>query len=209
MESITENRQTPETLKAMIAKAFGPDRVPAGEDFAEELGHGWFNVAYKIRLRGGRDVVLKIAPPPGVEVMTYEQGAMDIELASLALIREHTDAPVPEVLFADTSLEVCDAPYFFMPCIDADNIGIIEGALSPGELADYWEQLGARNAELDAIKGTGFGPFLDPRFSTWRAAFEQRCEDVLRRLRGAASRRVGRYGSQVRSRAAATQWRVG
>ncbi|HEY1094148.1 MAG TPA: aminoglycoside phosphotransferase family protein [Glycomyces sp.] len=179
MESITKNRQAPQTLKAMVAKAFGPDEVPDGEDFAEELGHGWFNVAYKIRLNDGRDVVLKIAPPPGVEVMTYERGAMDIELASLDLIREHTNVPVPDVLFADTTLELCDAPYFFMPYIDADNIGIIEGALPSEELAAYWEQLGARNAELNAIKGTGFGPLLDPRFPTWRAAFTLMCEDVL------------------------------
>jgi len=179
MESITKNRQTPQTLRAMIAKAFGPDEVPGGEDFAEELGHGWFNVAYRIRLQGGREVVLKIAPPPGVEVMTYEQGAMNIELASLALIREHTDVPVPDVLFADTGLELCDAPYFFMPYIDADNIGIIEGALSPEEMTGYWEQLGAHNAELNAIKGTGFGPLLDPRHPTWRAAFTQMIEDIL------------------------------
>jgi aminoglycoside phosphotransferase (APT) family kinase protein len=179
MESITKNRQTPQALRAMIAEAFGPDQVPEHEDFAEELGHGWFNVAYKIRLRHGRDVVLKIAPPPGVEVMTYEQGAMDIELAALALIREHTDVPVPDVLFADTSRELCDAPYFFMPCIDADNLGIIKGALSSEELAGYWERLGARNAELNAIKGTGFGPLLDPRFPTWRAAFTHMVEDIL------------------------------
>ncbi|GAA1680957.1 aminoglycoside phosphotransferase family protein [Glycomyces endophyticus] len=179
MESITKNRQSAETLRAMIAAAFGPEQVPEGEDFAEELGHGWFNVAYRIALRDGRNVVLKIAPPAGVEVMTYERGAMDIELASLALIREHTGVPVPEVLFADAGRRICDAPYFFMPYIDADNIGIVKETLSDAEVADYWEQLGARNAELNAIEGPGFGPLLDPRFPTWRAAFGQMCEDVL------------------------------
>src|ERR1043165_8753179 len=126
MESITKNRQSPDTLRAMIAKAYGPEQVPAGDDFAEELGHGWFNVAYKLRLRDASSVVLKIAPPPRVEVMTYERGAMATELAALRLIREHTKVPVPTVDFADQSHELCDADYFFMTYIDADNLGVIQ-----------------------------------------------------------------------------------
>jgi len=171
MESITKNRQTPDALRAMIARAYGPEQVPDGDGFAEELGHGWFNVAYRLRLRDGSQVVLKIAPPPGVEVMTYERGAMDIELASLALIREHTDVPVPDVHFADASLELCDAPYFFMPFVEGENLGIIAETLSGEEQARYWVQLGEATAKLNAIKGTGFGPLLDPRFDTWREAF--------------------------------------
>ena len=50
MESITKNRQSLDTLRAMIGRAFGDDQVPEGDDFAEELGHGWFNVAYAITL---------------------------------------------------------------------------------------------------------------------------------------------------------------
>ena len=119
MESITKNRQSPETLRAMIARAYGPDQVPSGDDFAEELGHGWFNVAYKLRLRDGAQVVLKIAPPPHVEVMTYEHGAMGTELTALALIRERTSVPVPAVQFADRSHELCDADWFVMPFIAA------------------------------------------------------------------------------------------
>ena len=91
MESITKNRQPEETLRAMAARAYGPGQVPAaGEDWVCELGHGWFNVAYLMRLRDGSRVVLKIAPPPGVEVLTYERGAMATELAALRLIRERT-----------------------------------------------------------------------------------------------------------------------
>ncbi|GAA4950569.1 hypothetical protein [Actinoplanes utahensis] len=48
MESLTKNRQAPGTLRAMIERAYGPGETL---DSAEELGHGWFNVAYRIRLR--------------------------------------------------------------------------------------------------------------------------------------------------------------
>ena len=110
MDSITKNRQSLDVLRAMVSRGYGPDQVPEDGDWVQEMGHGWFNVAYRIRLRDGAGVVLKIAPPPHVEVMTYERGAMATELAALALIREHTTVPVPAVDFADRSHELCDAP---------------------------------------------------------------------------------------------------
>ncbi|MFD6925756.1 hypothetical protein ACFV99_36805 [Streptomyces sp. NPDC059944] len=92
MESITKNRQPPDVLRAMVERAYGADQVPVGDGWVGELGHGWFNVAYRIRLRDGAEVVLKIAPPPHVEVMTYERGAMSTELATLQLLHTHRGA---------------------------------------------------------------------------------------------------------------------
>ena len=179
MESITKNRQSRETLLAMVGRAYGPDRVPDGEDWLEELGHGWFNVAYRIRLADGHQVVLKIAPPSGVEVMTYERGAMGIELASLTLIPEHTAVPVPRVDFADQSHSLCDADYFFMPYVDADNLGILKHSLSQAERESYSEQVGAANRELNSIRGAGFGPLSGPADATWRDCFGRMIGDVL------------------------------
>ena len=154
MESITKNRQSPATLRAMVERAYGSGQVPTGDGWADELGHGWFNVAYRIRLRDGSDVVLKIAPPPHVPVMSYEEGAMATELAALALIRERTAVPVPAVDFADRSRELCDADYFFMPFVDADNFGIVRTSLSPAESDACDEALGVPGAER-ADNGAG------------------------------------------------------
>ena len=94
MESITKNRQPVRALRAMVARAYGPGQVPAaGEDWVSELGDGWFNVAYRIRLRDGSRVVLKIAPPPAVEAMTYERGALPREPAGR--LRAMTGGAVP------------------------------------------------------------------------------------------------------------------
>ncbi|MEV1007149.1 aminoglycoside phosphotransferase family protein [Streptomyces sp. NPDC049881] len=180
MESITKNRQTPEALRAMVERAYGPARVPEGDGWAEELGHGWFNVAYRIRLRDGEDVVLKIAPPPGVEVMTYERSAMGIELATLDLIRKHTDVPVPAVHFADTSRELCDADWFFMPFVQGDNLGIVGDGLPDAERAAYMEQVGAANRALNGIRGDAFGPLAGPGDPSWRRVFSGMVETVLR-----------------------------
>lgn len=179
MESITKNRQSPTTLQAMIERAYGADRVPTGEGWADELGHGWFNVAYRIRLRDGAEVVLKVAPPPGVEVMTYERGAMSIELTTLDLIRTQTSVPVPAVDFADRSHELCNADYFFMPYVDADNLGIIADQLPTAERDAYMAQLGAANRELNSIRGSGFGPLAGPGDPSWRRVFTGMVEDVL------------------------------
>ena len=179
MESITKNRQSLETVRAMIERAYGSDQVPVGDGWLDELGHGWFNVAYRIRLRDGADVVLKIAPPPHVEVMSYEQGAMATELAALALIREQTKVPVPTVDYADRSRELCDADYFFMPFVDADNFGIVRETLPPGVADSYDEQLGAATRELNSIRGSAFGPLNGPGVPTWRELFIGMITDVL------------------------------
>ncbi|MBX9395348.1 aminoglycoside phosphotransferase family protein [Streptomyces sp. TRM72054] len=179
MESITKNRQSPDVLRAMVERAYGPDRVPDGEGWVTELGHGWFNVAYRIRLRDGYEAVLKIAPPSGVEVMTYEQGAMGIELAALDLIGRNTTVPVPQVDFADRSRELCDADWFFMPFVDADNLGIVGPELPAQELAAYKEQVGVANREINSIRGAAFGPLAGPGDVSWRRVFTGIVEDVL------------------------------
>jgi aminoglycoside phosphotransferase (APT) family kinase protein len=164
----------------MVARAYGPDRVPDEADgWASELEHGWFNVAYELRLRDGARVVLKIAPPPAIEVMTYERGAMAIELAALRLVRERTAVPVPPVDFADESCELCDAPYFFMPFIDGENLGIIRETLPEPEAEAYQEALGSVTRELNAIRGPAFGPLAGPGDRSWRTVFTGMLEGVL------------------------------
>ncbi|WP_416968112.1 phosphotransferase family protein [Streptomyces sp. 4F14] len=179
MESITKNRQSLDVLRAMVERAYGPGQVPAADGWVSELGHGWFNVAYRIRLRDGAEVVLKIAPPPQVEVMTYERGAMAIELTTLDLLRSRTSVPVPVVDFADRSHELCDADYFFMPYVDADNLGIVKDQLPAAERDAYLEQVGAANREINSLRGDAFGPLAGPGDPSWRRVFTGIVEDVL------------------------------
>ncbi|QKW05699.1 aminoglycoside phosphotransferase family protein [Streptomyces sp. NA04227] len=179
MESITKNRQSPEVLRAMAERAYGPGLVPDGEEWLSELGHGWFNVAYRLRLRDGYEAVLKIAPPPGVEVMTYERGAMGTELAALELIRGHTTVPVPRVDFVDRSRELGGAEWFCMPFVDGDNLGVVGPGLPAPVLAACKEQVGAANREINSVRGTAFGPLAGPGDSSWRRVFTGIVEDVL------------------------------
>ncbi|MEW2398026.1 aminoglycoside phosphotransferase family protein [Streptomyces sp. NPDC046862] len=180
-ESITKNRQSPQTLRAMIERAYGIAQVPEGEDFAEEITHGWFNVAYRIRLRDGQQAVLKIAPPADVAVLTREHDMMRNELAAMSLVREHTKVPIPRIDHADLSRELVETDYFFMEYVDADNFGIAtsEGRLPDEVVVAGGRQLGALNRELNSIVGPHFGPLRGPGSATWRAAFSQMVEDTL------------------------------
>jgi aminoglycoside phosphotransferase (APT) family kinase protein len=105
---------------------------------------------------------------------------MSTELTALRLIRERTSVPVPAVDFADQSHELCDADYFFMPFIDADNLGIVRQALPAAARDAYHEALGAANRELNSIRGPAFGRLADPGDRSWRVAFTGMVEDVLR-----------------------------
>jgi aminoglycoside phosphotransferase (APT) family kinase protein len=180
MESATKNRQSVDVVRAMVERAYGPGQVPDGAGGSiSELEHGWFNVAYRVRLRDGSEVVLKIAPSPAVEVMTYERGAMATELRALLLIRERTTVPVPVVDFADQSHELCDADYFFMPFVDADNLGIVKTSLPRIDREAYQEAVGRANRELNSIAGPAFGPLAGVGEPSWRVVFIGMVEDVL------------------------------
>ena len=85
----------------MVARAFGGTTLAAGDDAVCELKEGWFNAAYNVRLADGREVILKIAPPPDAEVMAYEQNIMATEVAACAWCGRTPAIPVPEIYFFD------------------------------------------------------------------------------------------------------------
>ena len=179
MESITKFRQSPQTLRRMIERAYGPELVPEGDDFATELGHGWFNVAYLLQLADGRQVVMKIAPPQDVEVMTYEQDMLAGEVAAIRLLEERTSVPVPHVDHYDPTHGVIAAPWFVMTFVPGDNFGEVSDDWPAERQQAVWRQIGAANAELNTIRGDGFGRFGVPGVATWREAFTGSLEDVL------------------------------
>ncbi|MBB5781999.1 phosphotransferase family protein [Nonomuraea jabiensis] len=152
-----------------------------GGPTAEEITHGWCNVVYRIRLRDGQQVVLKIAPPGDVAVLTRERNMMRNELAAMALVRDRAGVPVPRVDHADLSRELIDADYFFMGYVDADNFGLAaaDGRLTADVIAAGGRQLGALNRELNSIVGPHFGPLEGPGSATWREAFTKMIEDTL------------------------------
>ncbi|GAA2228039.1 aminoglycoside phosphotransferase family protein [Promicromonospora sukumoe] len=181
MDSITKNRQSTTTLRAMIERAYGPDQVPDGEDFATELSYGFFNALYRVRLRDGAQAVLKIAPPAGVALMAREHGMMRNEIAAMELVRRASDVPVPRVHHNDVTGDLCGADWFAMEYVDAACFGIAAeaGELTPEVVDAGFEHLGALNRDLNRIVGERFGPVDGPGFATWPEAATTMFADVL------------------------------
>lgn len=181
MESKTKNIKTRAQIAAMAARAFGGMALAVGDDAVRELKDGWFNAAYSVRLADGRDVVLKIAPPPGAEVMQYEQNIMATEVATMRLVRQNPAIPVPEIYFFDTAHDLCDADYFFMEKLAGDNLEHVKASLDPEIQASIERQIGAIIREINGVPGTYFGYDGNPelRATSWKAAFLTIVDAVL------------------------------
>jgi aminoglycoside phosphotransferase (APT) family kinase protein len=181
VESKTKNTKTCDQIAAMAARAFGGMALADGDDAVRELKDGWFNAAYSIRLADGREVILKIAPPPGAEVMLYEKNIMATEVATMRVVRQNPAIPVPEIYFFDNAHDLCDADYFFMEKLVGDNLEHVKASLLPETQASIDRQIGAIIREINGLPGTYFGYDGNPdlRANIWKAAFITIVESVL------------------------------
>jgi aminoglycoside phosphotransferase (APT) family kinase protein len=181
VESRTKNRKPREQIAQMAARAFGGTALASGEDAVRELKDGWFNVVYDVRLADGREVILKIAPPPGAEVMTYERDLMRTEVEAMRRVAENPVIPVPRIHFHDAARDLCDADYFFMEKLRGDNLGHVKSSLSPETRARVETRIGEILRAINGFTGTYFGypGHPDLRGGSWRAAFAKIVDSVL------------------------------
>jgi aminoglycoside phosphotransferase (APT) family kinase protein len=181
VESKTKNPKTRAQIAAMAARAFGGGALADGDDAVRELKDGWFNAAYAVQLADAREVILKIAPPPGAEVLQYEQNIMATEVASMRLVRQNPAIPVPEIYFYDVARDLCDSDYFFMEKITGDSLEHVRKHLAPATLEAIERQIGVIIRAVNSFPGSYFGLPGNPdlRASTWKAAFIRLVEAAL------------------------------
>ena len=85
-------------LEQVVADALG-----VGLGAVRELTEGTFNAAYRLTLTDGRELVLKVAPPPGTPLLRYERELLATEAMCLRTVAERTSAPLPELVAAGTT----------------------------------------------------------------------------------------------------------
>lgn len=180
MESRTKNRKTRAELERMAFRAFGEGFAP-GSGSLVELKEGWFNVAYDATLSSGRRAVLKIAPPEGVAVMSYEKRIMETEVASMRLVGERTAVPAPEVYFYDASRELCDSSYFFMERIEGESYERVRASLPEAVRDSIDFEIGRCVRAINGFEGSFFGYPGNPALqaASWREAFLKIVEAAL------------------------------
>ena len=181
MESKTKNRKAREQIADLVTRAFPGLMLAAGEGAVLELKEGWFNVAYRVRLTDGGEMVLKIAPPQGADIMQYEQNIMATEVAAMRLVRQNPTIPVPEIYFYDAAHDVCDADFFFMEKLSGDNLEHVKASLPAETQVAIELRIGEIIRAINAFPGSYFGYPGHPalRAATWKEAFLKIIESVL------------------------------
>lgn len=119
MNSVTKRELSQKQINKMVLVAFG-EKVEIQS--VVELTDGYFNNSYLIEIQNENSedllkIVLKVAPKNEVQILSYEEGLMEIEVA---VLREYKKLGmrVPKVIFYDDSCEVIDSEYFFMSYMD-------------------------------------------------------------------------------------------
>lgn len=181
MESKTKNKKTRAQIAKMVERAFNGVTLAAGDGAVGELKEGWFNVAYDIRLADGREVILKIAPPAGAEILQYEKDIMVTEVAAMRMAHQNPRIPVPEIYFADEARDICDSLYFFMEKLSGENLEHVKNTLTPEVKTRVYTQIGEIIREINGFTGTYFGyeGNSELRAATWNEAFIKIMESVL------------------------------
>jgi aminoglycoside phosphotransferase (APT) family kinase protein len=181
MESKTKNRKTREQIVRMVERSFGGTTLAAREDAVSELKEGWFNAAYNVCLSDGREVILKIAPPQGAEILQYERNIMATEVASMRLARTNPDIPVPEIYYFDNARDLCDSDYFFMEKLAGENYGYVRNNYPSAAQAQLDHHIGAIVREINGFTGTyyGYDGNSDLRGESWKDTFLKITDSIL------------------------------
>lgn len=165
-DSLTKRRLPEAELDALVRRVLG---VPLASHV--ELTEGMFNTAYRLTATDGREVVLKVAPPPDVPLLTYEQDLMRTEALAFELMAAR-GLPVPEVLLHEDGL-------LLMAALNGESWRSARSRLSDAEHGALRRELGAITRELHTIRGEVFGYAQGPNAATWREAFTAMVDAVL------------------------------
>lgn len=126
---------------------------------AVELGGGTFAAVWRVTLADGREVVVKVGPPPAARLLAYEKGLIPAEAEYFRLVGDRAPGvPVPSVLAASDDWIITT---------------LVPGRpLTEGDAPRARTELGAAIAAVHEISGPCFGYTGDrPSGRDWPTAF--------------------------------------
>jgi aminoglycoside phosphotransferase (APT) family kinase protein len=110
VESATKIRLGPEEIEGLVRHALGD----VGVERVEELTDGYFNAAYRVDVDRIGPLVLKVAPPAGTAVLTYEHDLMRAEVEAMRLAGRDPAIPVPALGYVDLTRTRLPVDWFLM-----------------------------------------------------------------------------------------------
>jgi len=177
-DSITKRRVSEDELARLVLCAFGPaTSVTSWREFEG----GTYNAAYAVTLGDGREVVLKVAPPPDLKLLTHEVDLMRTEVDFYQRAAA-VGVPGPEVIYAGFERDLLGTDFVFLTLVPGTDLHSLVDSLAPAEIAAVRGQAAGLTARLHTITGTGYGyPLRDSRSwqSTWRGAFGAMVDDLM------------------------------
>jgi aminoglycoside phosphotransferase (APT) family kinase protein len=170
-DSLTKRRVDEAILHALIHDAFGPDAAIAR---SVELTDGFFNVAFRVLLADGRDVVLKASPTPDTPLLFYERDLMRAEAEFFRAARV-AGVPLPELLHEGFNRTLIDGDFLVLSALDGIAWSSVRDELGETRNAALRHELGGIAARLHAVTRPdgrfGYPAAPDLTATTWPGAF--------------------------------------
>lgn len=133
------------------------------------LGNGEFNAAYKVTCDNGANYALKIAPPEGAKVLSYEKNMMEAEVFWYSQMREKTDILCPEVYVSDFSKEIIRSNCFIMEMMPGEPLWAM--GFSGDEYEAVQKQKICMLTKIHRIANDGYGYIQTGLMNSWYEAF--------------------------------------
>ncbi|MEU7858039.1 aminoglycoside phosphotransferase family protein [Nonomuraea sp. NPDC049141] len=162
MDSRTKRRLSPTELDDLARRALG-----AGVTASTELTDGYANAVWRLSLDDGREVVLKLSPPPELDQLSYERNLLRMEAAAYELAAT-AGVPVATLLGTGFDDPVLGGDYLLLGALD----GVSWNDVRPDGEAGLRRELGRLLARFNAVTGEVFGyPHAAITGGTWREAY--------------------------------------
>ncbi len=177
MRSATKVEVDRPTLETLVREVLGTESPVAD---VRPLTDGMFNAAYAVALADGSRAVVKVAPPAGTPLLTYEQDLMPAEVDFFR--RAAGVVPVPQVLGVDLTRRHVDRDVLVLQHLDGAPLHNLRRELKPEQTAAVRRELGGAVARLRTVSGTRFGydrPDGALSADRWSAAFAAMVDALL------------------------------
>jgi aminoglycoside phosphotransferase (APT) family kinase protein len=141
------------------------------------LDGGTFNDVSRVTLSDGRRLILKVAPPPDVPILTYERGILRTEALFYELAASHQG--LPAVVHAGFGHPDGAGDFLLMTEVPGQPWPAVADRIDDGQRQRLRGDLGRIVAGLHAMTGSEFGYPSWPLSASWRTAFGGMLDTIL------------------------------
>ena len=142
----------------------------------EAMSDGMYNAVYAAK-SGEKEYVIKVAPPIGIPVLTYEKDLMRTELFWYRMIAENTDINIPRIYREDFTHTLIPADYFIMERVAGCPLDELE--LNEEEKTQVLCDKAYMVAQIHKISAPEFGYVQNGLHDNWYLALKSMVENLL------------------------------